>query len=236
MLPSVATPKFVTQLPSTGQNISYRPFLVKEEKILLMALEGGDQKEIMNAVLEVVSNCLETDIDANSITTFDLEFLFLQLRGKSVGEVVELRVGHTDSECTHRQRVNINLDDVKVEGVVSEGKIMITDEIGIKLRYPNITDMDKINNALTNEDTASSFDVVAMCVEYIYDTENVYNEFTNKEINDWLEGLGQQQFAKIAQFFQNVPALRHEIKYTCDKCGEVERIKLEGLESFFTLL
>lgn len=236
MLPSVATPKFVTQLPSTGQNISYRPFLVKEEKILLMALEGGDQKEIMNAVLEVVSNCLETDIDANSITTFDLEFLFLQLRGKSVGEVVELRMGHTDSECTHRQRVNINLDDVKVEGVVSEGKIMITDEIGIKLRYPNITDMDKINNALTNEDTTSTFDVVAMCVEYIYDTENVYNEFTNKEINDWLEGLGQQQFAKIAQFFQNVPALRHEIKYTCDKCGEVERIKLEGLESFFTLL
>lgn len=236
MLPSVATPKFVTQLPSTGQNISYRPFLVKEEKILLMALEGGDQKEIMNAVLEVVSNCLESDLDANDITTFDLEFLFLQLRGKSVGEVVELRVGHTDSECTHRQRVNINLDDVKVEGVVSEGKIMITDEIGIKLRYPNITDMDKINNALTNEDTASSFDVVAMCVEYIYDTENVYNEFTNKEINDWLEGLGQQQFAKIAQFFQNVPALRHEIKYTCDKCGEVERIKLEGLESFFTLL
>lgn len=236
MLPSVATPKFVTQLPSTGQNISYRPFLVKEEKILLMALEGGDQKEIMNAVLEVVSNCLESDLDANDITTFDLEFLFLQLRGKSVGEVVELRVGHADSECTHRQRVNINLDDVKVEGVVSEGKIMITDEIGIKLRYPNITDMDKINNALTNEDTASSFDVVAMCVEYIYDTENVYNEFTNKEINDWLEGLGQQQFAKIAQFFQNVPALRHEIKYTCDKCGEVERIKLEGLESFFTLL
>jgi len=236
MLPNISAPSFSTKLPSTGREIRYRPFLVKEEKVLLMALEGGDTKEIMNAVLSVVSSCIESDIDADQITTFDLEYLFLKLRGKSVGEVVELSLKHdNDDECKARTKVAINLDDVEVQGVISDGKIMIDDEIGVKMRYPNLTDMEKIQNVVNGQDINSTFEIITMCTEYVFDKENVYNDFTQKELQDWFEGLGQKQFEKVSEFFSNVPKLAHDLHWTCNKCGKSETIHLEGMESFFTL-
>lgn len=237
MLPNISAPSFTTTLPSTGREIKYRPFLVKEEKVLLMAMEGGDSKEIMNAVLNVVGSCVLDDIDADQITTFDLEYLFLKLRGKSVGEVVELTVKHTDDneECDARTKVSINLDEIEVQGTVSDGKIMITDDVGVKMRYPNLNDMDTIQRSINSSDVESTFEVVAMCTEYIFDKENVYNDFTQKELQDWLEGLSQKQFEKISNFFSNVPKVAHDLHWKCGKCGKSETIHLEGLDSFFTL-
>ena len=235
MLPQISTPSFFTKLPSTGQEIEYRPFLVKEEKILLMAIEGGDSKEIMHAVLQIVSDCVKTEIDADKISTFDIEFLFLKLRGKSVGEVIDLTLGHPNGECKAKTKVALNLDDIEVQGVVADGKIMITDDVGVKMRYPNLTDMDKIQNALDDNNTESTFDIIAMCVEYIFDNEDVYNDYTKNDLEEWLGNLNQNQFKKIADFFSDAPKLRHELNWQCNSCGEKETLVLEGLESFFTL-
>jgi hypothetical protein len=231
-LPQLTSPEFVTEIPSTGKEIKYRPFLVKEEKILLMALEGGDDKEISRAIMNILSSCIIDDVDLNSLATFDIEYLFLKLRAKSVGEVIELVLSHPkkDIECDHKTEVDINIDDIKVIGDISDGKIQINDSIGLKLRYAGLKDIDDLNGT----DTDQLYDVVVNCVEYIYDTENVYDDFTKDEMSEWLGQLSTSQFKKITDFFENAPKLSHVVEWTCPKCGKKERIVLEGLQSFFT--
>ena len=229
-LPSISTPEFKTKIPSTGQEITDRPFLVKEEKILLMAMEGNDQKEITAAIVKLLSNCiLNEEIDVDKLATFDIEFLFLKLRGKSVGEVIELKIGHTQSECKHRTDIKINLDDINVQGDISDGMVMLTDDVGVKLIYPNMSNTLKVNT----DSADSMFDMVVDCIEYIYDKEEVYNDFTKEELNNWVDTLNQSQFKKITDFFQNMPSLKHSITWKCEKCGEDDEIELEGLQSFF---
>lgn len=229
-LPSITAPDFVTTIPSTGQEIAYRPFLVKEEKLLLMAMEGDDDTEIQRAIVKILDECILTEgVDVSKLAVFDVEFLFLKLRGKSVGEVVELKLGHRDSDCTAKTDVTINLEEIKVQGEVSDGKVNITDEIGAMLHYPSIKDA-------TSNDTTSAdgmFKMIASCIDYIYDQENVYNEFTTDEMVEWLGGLSQDQFQKITAFFESLPKLSHDITFTCAKCGETETVTLEGLNSFF---
>ena len=228
-LPSLATPTFTTVVPSTGQEIQYRPFLVKEEKVLLMAIEGGEQNEIARATENIIKSCVLTDIDTSKLATFDFEHVFLQLRGKSVGEIVELKVGHTDGECDHKTPVAVNLEDIKVTGEIKDGKIMVTDDIGVKMRYPNMSDVYHMEN--TNE---SLFKLINSCIEYVFDQDNVYNEFSEKELEEWVNGLNQNQFQKIGEFFENIPKLTHDIEWTCEKCAKTDKITVEGLQSFFT--
>ncbi len=230
-LPQLTSPEFVTKVPSTGKEITYRPFLVREEKILLMALEGGDEKEISKAITNILTSCILSDVKVDELATFDVEFLFLKLRGKSVGEVIELKLAHSDpdSKCKHRTEVEINLDDINVVGDIGEGKIQLNDELGIKLRYAGINDVDKIDSKSTEQ----IYDLVVQCVDYIYDTENVYEDFTKKEMSDWLEQLSTAQFQKITNFFESSPKLSHTIEWTCPECGEKDTIVLEGMQSFF---
>jgi hypothetical protein len=229
-LPSIATPHFSTTIPSTGQEVEYRPFLVKEEKILLMALEGKDQKEITKATENIIQSCIITDIDINKLATFDIEFLFLRLRGKSVSEVVELKIGHTnDNDCKHKMDIEVDLEDINIQGEISDGKIMLDDTIGVKMRYPGLKDI----HILEEQTSKSMFEVINSCIEYVYDKDNVYNEFTKKEIKDWVETLSQKQFEKLTNFFKEIPKLAHDVEWTCPECGEKDSIKLEGLQSFF---
>lgn len=230
-LPSLSAPEFTTELPSTGQEIKYRPFLVKEEKILLMALEGEDTKEINNAILKILGNCILSDVDVNKFSTFDVEYLFLRLRGKSVGEKVEIKIGHTHDRCAHRTEIEVDLDDIKLVGEIKDGKTMLTDNIGVKLRYPSLADI----KAGPKQDAADAmYDMINNCIEYIYDDEEVYSDFTKKEIQDWIGSLNAAQFKKITEFFEDMPKLSHTIKWTCPECGEEDTIVLEGLDSFFT--
>ena len=229
-LPNISTPEFITNIPSTGEEIKYRPFLVKEEKLLLMAMEGKDQKEIQNSVQKILINCILTPIDINKLATFDIEYLFLKLRSKSVGEVVQIKVGHTDSECSHRTDVSVNVDDVKVVGEILDGKIMLTDDIGVVLRYPNMSDIQTV----IGENTDALFKLVYRCIDYVFDQEQVYNDFTAQEIEEWMESLNQGQFQKISEFFNSVPRLSHDITWKCTQCDQEEKITLEGLQSFFT--
>lgn len=235
-LPSLSTPEFITTIPSSGKEIKYRPFLVKEEKILLMALEGNDTKEINTAILKILKNCILSDIDVNTLATFDIEFLFLRLRGKSVGEKVELQITHQKGECRHRTDVEVDLDDVSINGEIHDGKLMLTDSVGVKFRYPGLGDIyTSASSAKKGGDQAAAmYDMIVNCVEFIFDETEVYSEFSKKEIESWLETLTAAQFKVIASFFEEIPKLRHKIEWKCEHCGKDDSIVLEGLESFFT--
>lgn len=230
-LPALASPEFMTEIPSTKQQIKFRPFLVREEKILYMALEGQDTKEIENAIVTILSNCILDTVDINKLTLFDIEYLFLQLRGKSVGEKVELMLSHSDenNECQHKTKLEVDLDSIKIQGEVSDGKLMLDDKIGVKVRYPYINDA-----SLVGKNESDVFSTMSIFVEYVFDKDNVYNDFSKEEMNEWLESLSQTQFRKLIEFFENVPKLAHDVEWTCPECKQKDSIKLEGLQSFFT--
>lgn len=230
-LPALASPEFMTEIPSTKQQIKFRPFLVREEKILYMALEGQDTKEIENAIVTILSNCILDTVDINKLTLFDIEYLFLQLRGKSVGEKVELMLSHSDenNECQHKTKLEVDLDSIKIQGEVSDGKLMLDDKIGVKVRYPYINDA-----SLVGKNESDVFSTLSIFVEYVFDKDNVYNDFSKEEMNEWLESLSQTQFRKLIEFFENVPKLAHDVEWTCPECKQKDSIKLEGLQSFFT--
>jgi len=230
-LPSIVTPEFQTVIPSTGESIMYRPFLVKEEKILLMAMEGGDAVEMSNSMLKILKSCILSDIDVDKLSTFDVEFLFLTLRSKSVGEVITLNIKHPkETECKHLSEVKVAVDDIKVSGDISDGKIMLTDTVGVKLRYPKMSDLKNVDE----QNAESMFKMIRLCTEYIFDKEEVYSDFTEEELGNWIEGLNQSQFSMITKFFEDIPRLSHKVEWTCEKCGEKDSITLEGLQSFFT--
>lgn len=230
-LPTVSVPTFRTAIPSTGQKIQYRPFLVKEEKVLLMALEGGDVNEMTEATKNVIESCLITDkVDINKLTTFDVEYLLLQLRSKSVGEVVELSLGHTgDNECKAKTEVSVKLDDIKVKGVKKDRNIMVTDTIGVTIHYPSINDA----LILQSDDKDATFKLIARCIDVVFDQDNVYEDFTAEEMEQWLESLNQQQFDNISSFFDPLPSISHEVKWKCKECGQTDSFTIEGLQSFF---
>jgi len=230
-LPALASPEFMTEIPSTKQQIKFRPFLVREEKILYMALEGQDTKEIENAIVTILSNCILDTVDIDKLTLFDIEYLFLQLRGKSVGEKVELMLSHSDenNECQHKTKLEVDLDSIKIQGEVSDGKLMLDDKIGVKVRYPYINDA-----SLVGKNESDVFSTLSIFVEYVFDKDNVYNDFSKEEMNEWLESLSQTQFRKLIEFFENVPKLTHDVEWTCPECKQKDSIKLEGLQSFFT--
>lgn len=235
-LPKISTPEFFDAIPSTKQEIQYRPFLVGEEKTLLIALEGQDNKEISNAIMRLLKTCILTDgIEVDKLSTFDIEYLFLKVRGKSVGEVINASVGHTseDSECKHKTEIQINIDDIKVQGDIKDGKVMITDTVGVKMRYPTIGTV----MSMKGEGTESLFGMILDCIEYIFDEEKIYNEsdFTRDELADWVNNLNQGQFKNVSSFFDEMPKLKHKITWKCPKCGEDEEMMVEGLQSFFTL-
>lgn len=230
-LPALSSPEFITEIPSTKAKIKFRPFLVREEKILYMALEGGDATEIQNATIKVLNECILTpNVNVSDLATFDVEHLFLQLRGKSVGENVDVILRHQDSDCKETVNVSINLDDIKVTGEITDGKIMLTDDIGIKMKYPRAGDINK----LQVQEGMNIFHSIAYLVDFIYDKETVYNDYSVEEIAEWLEQLNQKQFQLITDFMNNMPKLSHEVEWTCNVCGEKEKIVLEGLQSFFT--
>lgn len=229
-LPSLSTPEFQTVIPSTGETISYRPFLVKEEKILLMAMEGNDQKEIEIAIKKILSNCILQDIDVNKLAMFDMEYLFLQLRGKSVGEVIDLSVTHLDSECKHRTDIKVNIDNIKIQNLDQEKKVMLTDDVGVMMKYPTMQEA----MGVSGENTEAVFEILSKSVDYVFDAENVYSDFTEAEIVEWINGLNQTQFQKILAFFESMPKLSHEVSWKCKECKEEDTITLEGIQSFFT--
>jgi len=232
-LPKLATPEFETVIPSTKEPIKFRPFLVKEEKILYMALESGDTNDIKNGILGILDNCILTPgVNVNEFATYDVEYLFLKLRSKSVGEIISLNIKHQYSECEGIKSYELNLDDVEIHyNEDHKDTIMITDKVGIKMKMPNLTDV--LNNTSNDIDVDSIFKLLLKSVECIFDEENVYDEFSEDELKEFMDNLTQDQFLEVQKFFDTIPKLYHSIEWTCDQCGETETIELQGLQSFF---
>lgn len=231
-LPKLITPEFETTIPSSKKKIKFRPFLVKEEKILYMALEGGNEDEIENSIIKVLEDCILADVDPRKLASYDVEYLFLQLRSKSVGEVVELSLRHgADTDCDHRTPVAVDLNKVKVKFFKDhEYKININDELGMKLKDPTLSDL----NGMTDTDYNNTIKLIANCVDMVYDKEDVYPDFTIEEATEFLLSMTQEQFKNIEKFFDTLPKLQHEIKWTCPECGKKDSVTVEGLQSFFT--
>ena len=232
-LPNIVTPEFETKLPSNNQTIKFRPFLVKEEKVLLMAGEGKDQKEILATVVNILQNCIITSgVNVLTLPLFDIEWLFLQLRAKSVGEVIELRMRHVqDPECKGETDIQVNVEDIQVTRHKDHNTVInIDSNIGITMKYPSLAE---VGNSLENVTAEQTFEIIEKCVKNVFDSNKVYNDFTHNELKEFIGKLDQKQFKKIIEFFNTFPKLEHKVKYKCAKCGEEVEYTLTGLMDFF---
>jgi len=236
-LPKIATPTYELELPSTGETIQYRPFLVKEEKLLVIALESEDTKQITTAIKAVIKSCVLTKgIKIEELPTFDIEYLFLNIRGKAVGEELEVNVICPDDEET-QVTVKINLDDIKVEKNKDHtNKIKVDDSIMMEMRYPSLDQFIKSNFDLSDNNLLDqSFDLIASCIDKIYTAEEVWStsDVTKKELTEFLDQMNSTQFKGIEKFFETMPKLSHKIKVKNPSTKVESEVILEGLASFF---
>ncbi len=236
-LPTIATPSYELELPSSGKKIKYRPFLVKEEKLLVLALESEDTKEISTAIKAVLKSCIQTrGVKVEQLPTFDIEYLFLNIRGKSVGEDIELNLICPDDEET-TVPVTINIDDIKIQKDKGHNKqVKLDDNLMMELKYPSLDQFIKNNFDFgENPGIDQSFELIATCIDKIYNEEEVWatSDCTKKEIVDFLEQMNSKQFKEIEKFFTTMPKLSHEVDITNPNTKVKSTIVLEGLSSFF---
>lgn len=242
MLPKLDVPIYETKLISNEQVVRYRPFLVKEQKLFLMAAESDDPKDTINAIKQVLRNCVLDDIDIDNMATFDIEYLFLQLRARSIGEVVNLRFNCNNGvvekgeevKCGNLVKIDVNVLDVNpIKSENHSNKIQITDKIGVVLKYPTFGSIDFAG--LDTQDMQQILNVIVSCIDYIYDDEQVYyaKDTKKEELVEFIENMKQTDLEKISSFFTSLPKLKKDIHFHCDKCGYEEDITLEGVQSFF---
>jgi hypothetical protein len=236
-LPKIATPTYELEIPSLKKNIKYRPFLVKEEKILIIAMESEDTRQIAEAVKTVISNCILTrGVKIENLATFDIEYLFLNIRGKSVGESVDVLITCPDDGTT-QVPVTINLDDIEVHVSKEHSRdIKLDDNLTLRMKYPSLDEFIK-NNFNNDMDISvdDTFDMICSCIEQVYNEEESWSssDCTKKELTDFLEQLTTNQFKQIESFFETMPKLSHTLKLKNPNTGVESEVVLEGLTSFF---
>ena len=236
-LPKIATPTYQLELPSTGQSINYRPFLVKEEKLLVLALESEDNKQITTAIKTVIKSCISTKgIKVETLPTFDIEYLFLNIRGKSVGEELEVNIICPDDEVTEVP-VTIDLDEIQVQKSDDHtNRIQIDSNIMMEMKYPSLDQFIKNNfDFKEGNQMDQSFDLIASCIDKIYTEDEVWStaDCTKKEVKEFLESMNSSQFKDIEKFFETMPKLQHTITVKNPKTKVESDVVLEGLASFF---
>ena len=234
-LPKVALPTYDLHLPSNGKVIKYRPFVVKEEKLLLLALESEDESTITGAVMDLLKNCVNSRIKIDSLPIFDLEYLFLNIRAVSVGEDVDMTITCKDDNKT-QVKYTFSLLDVKVERPEgNDPKIMISEEMGIIFRYPSFNEFIDSSIIAKTLDPESYIDTISGCVDQIFDGEEVYDSSTTKpkEFREFIEGLTTAQFKKVTQFFETIPRLEYKFNITNPETGVESEYVINGLQNFF---
>jgi hypothetical protein len=231
-LPNIVAPEYTIKLPSNDLEVKYRPFLVKEEKLLLFAAESGEKDDMVNSVCQMLQNCvIEPEINASTIPYFDFEHLFLHIRSKSVGELAEFKIKHDKEDCEHMNNIEVHLD--KIIHQTNENHtdtIQLTDDIGVKMKYPTINSVKDMIDTKPEE----ILNVFASGIEYVYDKEQVYDEFTEQESIEFLESLSKEQFDKITEFYNTMPVSRLQVNYKCEECGEEVESFISGFENFFS--
>jgi hypothetical protein len=236
-LPMMNTPTYNMVVPSSGVSVKFRPFLVKEEKALLIAQQSEDLMVMVDTLKSVVKTCVLDTIDANKLATFDLEYMFTQIRAKSVGEIIELIFpcdnDHGEDNEKARVKVSIDLTTIEVEKDNSHtNKIDLFGDVGVMMKYPTIDVMRKLDNS---DSIDNIFDVVAMSIDYIYQGDEIFyaKEQKHEEMLQFLNNLTSEQFVKIQNFFDTMPRIKKQIEYTCPVCQKQHKKMLEGMQSFF---
>jgi hypothetical protein len=233
-LPIISTPKYTLTLPSNGTTVEYRPFLVKEEKILLIAQESDDQVQIIGAIKDVISSCTFGKINPDTLTSFDLEYVFIKLRAKSVGEVSS--IGIKCSECEASNNIDVNLDEIEMTSAKDVNhKIALTDTVGVNMKYMSVRDLSALSAKKNTTNADILTDAIIACVDSIYDDTTIYaKENTPKaEMVSFIESLNRSQMQKIEQFMSSMPKLEHTVHFTCSKCKHENDVTLSGVQSFF---
>tara|TARA_R110002049_G_scaffold242890_1_gene416688 strand:+ start:146 stop:850 length:705 start_codon:yes stop_codon:yes gene_type:complete len=230
-LPKLNTPTHQLELPSTGEKIKYRPFLVKEQKLLMFAQESDDEDAVADTILNIIESCTEGEINAKMLPVFDIEYIFLQLRAKSVGETANIKVKCPDDDSTYVDKT-IKLDEIHVQMTAGHTNIVrLTDSIKMVLTYPIMSDMKGVD---FSDGISGTFNLISKCISEIHDGETIHNrvDMTDQELDEFIDTLDTQQFENIMEFFNTMPKLRHIISVTNPKTKKKGEVVLEGLDSF----
>lgn len=248
-LPKIETPVYKLKLPSNGKTVDYRPFLVKEEKILLTAMEGAKKlkgiefaNSVRDVIIHIISNCTNGEVDGYKLPAFDVDFLFLNIRAKSRGEIIEpsftcnqaKKGGEEGEVCGTVDKFSVKIDDIKVEFPKEDkSKIMITDDIGVQFKFLSTEEL-KVHDK-EEDNIEKMFKIIIDSIDYVFDKEGVYkgDETSKGELVEFVGNLNEDVFDRIKEFFDQQPTLKHVVHYKCSKCGYKEEVTLEGLEDFF---
>lgn len=232
-LPKLDVPRYETKLPSTGKKLIYRPYLVKEEKVLMIAMESNDQGQMIRAVKDIITSCTDGMVNADEMTMFDLEYMFTQLRAKSVGETTKVSI--PCKHCNHKNEVDINLSNVKVNDVKDNSKkIKLTDSVSVLLKYPTVSEVQGMQGTNKSE-IDIIFDLIIASIDSIYAGQEVFDakEQSKKEMTDFVDSLNSEQFNKIKSFIENMPSVSISASFDCESCNTHNENELRGLNNFF---
>ena len=234
-LPKINTPEYRLTIPSTDEEIRYRPFLVKEEKLLLIAQETGTDKATYEAIRNIITSCCLDPVDIDKLPLFDMEYIFLNVRAKSVGESVKLKVKCPDDEETEVE-VEVDLTNINVEmSDDHDARIQLTDNIGVLMQYPNFATITKVQKMEEGKETEQLFEMIAGCMFQVWEGEETYDamDYTAKDKREFLESLDHKQFEKLQIFFETMPTLKHEVEVTNPKTNVTSMVTLSGINAFF---
>jgi len=229
-LPKIKHPTYAITIPSSKQEVNIRPFTVQEEKLLLMAKSSENTDDIINAVKQIIKNSIIESVDVDAMATFDIEYIFLKLRAKSIGEIVDLE--YTIPETQEVVKFKVNLDDIQVKHKPEhKNKFIIHGDIGIVMRYPTLNEIKTIEGSDNQEQAV--LEILFKCIDKIFDENNVYNDFTDEELQDFVNSLPLESMQKIRDFFETMPSVEHDVKLK-NKEGKIFEVTLKGLNNFFT--
>lgn len=227
------SPNYSTTIPSTGQKVTFRPYLVKEEKVLMIAFETGDQNQSLQAICDTLEACISEEIDVKNLCTFDIEYLFTQIRSKSVGETANITL--PCSECDKRTEVSVSLQDINIDVGDVENTIQLTDSISIQMKYPSYAQVLSLDLANAN-DTEVGFNMIAKCISAILTEEERIDtkDVKEDEVMSFIEQMTADQFKNVTQFLQDIPTLNQDVEYVCNSCGHENKTRLKGINDFLS--
>lgn len=227
-------PNYEMEVPSTGKKVRFRPFLVREQKALLIAAESKNQKTMFRSVLDVLLSCVEDDIRPESLTSFDVEYMFMQMRAKSVGETAT--IGIKCSECGHSNEKSINLEQIQMDLPDVENKIQLTPDISLELNYPSYLDI--VNSGVQDKDPTSGqlFDLLYSCIRYVETPDERINirDVSKSEVKEFVDSMNAEQFQSVQKFVMDIPRLQHKVSFTCKGCNHANEIDIEGISNFLS--
>lgn len=226
------TPSYELVIPSTKQKVSYRPFLVKEQKVLLIAMESQDELQIVKSVADTIKSCITENLDISKLTSFDLEYMFTMIRSKSVGETSRIQL--SCSECDFDNVVNVDLSSITIDVPEDNNRIQLTDKYTIQLKYPDYTGITHVDG-ITESAIESIYNMTLLCLDKLHTEDELvdFKDYSTKEQIDFIESLSAEQFDKILEFIRNIPKLTHNIDFQCEQCNHHNSLVLEGIQDFF---